>query len=33
MRFLSNKFFMDFKFGDITEKIIGAAMRIHGILG
>ncbi|MEO6455718.1 MAG: GxxExxY protein, partial [Ginsengibacter sp.] len=24
---------MDFKYGEITEKIIGAAFRVHGILG
>ncbi len=23
----------DFKYGEITEKIIGAAFRVHGILG
>lgn len=28
------KFFMaDFKYGEITEKIIGAAFRVHGVLG
>ncbi len=23
----------DFKYGEITEKIIGAAFRVHGVLG
>lgn len=32
--FKINKFFMaDFKFADITEKIIGAAFRVHNTLG
>jgi len=28
-----NFFMADFKYGEITEKIIGAAFRVHGVLG